>query len=48
MEKEKAINFKVDPELYKQVKIKVVTQDTTIKDYVIKLILNDLKKDENK
>jgi predicted DNA binding CopG/RHH family protein len=41
---DKAINIKVDEELYKQVKIKVATEDITIKDYIIKLIQQDLNK----
>jgi len=44
----KVINFKVDAELYKKMKLKVVMEDTTIKGYIIKLISQDLKKDENK
>jgi predicted DNA binding CopG/RHH family protein len=43
---DKAINIKVDEQLYKQVKIKVATEDITIKDYIIKLIQKDLN--ENK
>lgn len=41
---DKAINIKVDEELYKKVKIKVATEDLTIKDYIIKLIQQDLNK----
>lgn len=40
---DKAINIKVDEQLYKQVKIKVATDDITIKDYIIKLVEQDLK-----
>jgi uncharacterized protein YciU (UPF0263 family) len=43
---EKAINFKVDSEFYKQIKIRVAEEETTLKDYVIKLIKQDLE--ENK
>lgn len=43
---DKAINFKVDDVLYKQVKIKVINNDTTIKDYIINLIKQDLEKDK--
>jgi len=41
---DKAINIKVNEELYKKVKIKVATEDITIKDYIIKLIQQDLNK----
>lgn len=43
---DKAINIKIDDQLYKQIKIKVATEDLTIKDYIIKLVEKDLK--ENK
>lgn len=45
---EKAINFKVDPEFYKQIKIRVAMLDTSIKDYVMNLIKKDLEKDVKK
>ncbi len=41
---EKAINFKVDEELYKEIKIKVATEGVTLKKYIIDLIKKDLKK----
>lgn len=44
--KEKAINFKVDEELYTKVKVKVAIEGMTIKDYVINLIKKDLEKDK--
>ena len=43
---EKAINFKVDEELYKQVKVKIALEGKTLKDYVIQLIKNDLEKSQ--
>jgi len=43
---QKAINIKVDSELYKRIKMKVVMSDTTLKDYVMSLILKDLENDE--
>ncbi len=43
---EKTINFKVDEELYKRIKIKVVEEDMTLKDYIIQLIKKDLEKKE--
>ena len=45
---EKAINFKVDPDLYKEVKVKVAHEGVTIKEYVITLIRQDLEKDKKK
>ena len=39
---EKAINFKVDEELYKKIKIKTIEEGKTLKDYVIELIKKDL------
>lgn len=44
---EKAINFKIDSELYKQIKIKTVIEDITIKQYILSLIKNDLEKENN-
>ena len=38
------ITLKVSDELHKLVRIKVVEEDTTIKDYVTDLILKDLQK----
>lgn len=35
---EKAINFKIDSELYKKIKIKTVMEDITIKQYILGLI----------
>jgi len=43
---EKTINFKVDEELYKQVKVKIALEGKTLKDYVIQLIKNDLEKSQ--
>ena len=40
---EKGINFKVDENLYREVKIKVAIEGKTIKDYVIELIKKDLE-----
>lgn len=39
---EKAINFKIDSELYKKIKIKTVMEDITIKQYILGLITKDL------
>jgi len=40
---EKTINFKVDEEFYKQIKVKIALEGKTLKDYVIELIKNDLE-----
>ncbi|MBQ5562610.1 MAG: hypothetical protein IIT39_04415 [Clostridia bacterium] len=40
---EKAINFKVDNELFKAIKIKVAQEGITMKDYIINLIKKDLE-----
>ena len=45
---EKTINFKVDEEFYKQIKVKVALDGKTIKDYIIELINKDLEKDKKK
>ena len=41
---EKAINFKIDAELYKKIKIKIEEEDISLKQYMINLIKNDLEK----
>ncbi|GHV43621.1 hypothetical protein FACS189490_13810 [Clostridia bacterium] len=43
---EKAINFKIDADLYRKIKVKIALQDKTLKDYIIALIKKDLE--ENK
>ena len=45
---EKAIHFKVDEELYRDVKIKVAKEGKTLKDYIVELIKEDLEKDKKK
>ena len=40
------ITLKVSDELHKLVRIKVVEEDTTIKDYVTDLILKELQKEK--
>ena len=40
------ITLKVSDELHQLVRIKVVEEDTTIKDYVTDLILKDLQKEK--
>ena len=41
---EKAINIKVDEELYKKVKYRTLELDKTLKDYIIDLIQKEKKK----
>lgn len=40
---EKAINFRIDGDLYKKIKIKTVVNDITIKQYILDLIEKDLE-----
>lgn len=40
---EKAINFKVEEEFYREIKIKVAKEGITLKDYIINLIKKDLE-----
>jgi len=44
---EKTINFKVDAEIYKRIKIQVAEQDTTLKDYVLSLIMKDISNESS-
>lgn len=43
---EKIINFKIDENIYKEMKKKLIDKDLTIKDYVTNLIKADLEKSE--
>lgn len=43
---EKIINFKIDENIYKEMKKKLIDKDLTIKDYVTNLIKEDLAKSE--
>jgi predicted DNA binding CopG/RHH family protein len=43
---EKTINFKVDEDFYKQIKVKIALEGITLKDYVISLIKSDLEKSQ--
>ena len=45
---EKTINFKVDEEFYRRIKILIAKEGMTLKGYVIKLIINDLEEREKK
>lgn len=44
----KAINFKVDSELYKQIKIRALELDMTLKDYIVSLVRKDLNIESKK
>jgi predicted DNA binding CopG/RHH family protein len=41
--KEKAINFKIPEDFYKQIKIHVIMSGMTLKDYIVGLIETDLE-----
>jgi predicted DNA binding CopG/RHH family protein len=45
---EKTINFKVDENLYREIKIKLAKEGKTLKSYILELIEKDLKKEESK
>ena len=45
---DKTINFKVDAEIYKRIKIRVAEKDTKLKDYVLSLIMADLSNKSGK
>lgn len=42
----KSLTVRVDDELHKQLKYKMIEEETTIQDYVMKLIKKDLEKSE--
>jgi hypothetical protein len=41
---DKGINIKVNEDLYKEIKIRALTLDKTLKDYILDLIKKDLNK----
>lgn len=43
---EKAINFKVNEELYKAIKVKVALNGKSMKDYIVELIKKDLENEQ--
>lgn len=43
MKLEKTINFKIDEELYREIKIKIAKEGKTLKGYILELIEKDLK-----
>ena len=45
MQDEKAINFKINAQIYKDMKYRILELDITMKDYIINLILKDLEVD---
>lgn len=42
MKDEKRISLKVDPELYKKLKIKATIKDETVNEYIKSLIIDDV------
>lgn len=44
----KGVNFQIDSELYKEVKLHVIQKDLTLKGYIISLIKKDLEKESEK
>ena len=40
---ERDIGFKIDSGVYKEIKMKVVREETTINDYILSLIKKDLE-----
>lgn len=44
----KGINIKVEADLYKQIKVRALELDITLKEYLIRLIKKDLKIEEQK
>ena len=45
---EKTINFKVDEELYRRIKVYIAQEGLTLKEYVIELMKKDLEEKEAK
>jgi len=43
---DKTVNFKVDEDLYRRIKIQIAKEGKTLKDYVIELIRKDLEAKE--
>lgn len=44
----KSLTVRISDELHKQLKFKVVAEETTIQDYIVKLIKRDLDRIEQK
>lgn len=44
--KYKTINFKIEDEIYKELKLIVIKKDTTIKELVTNLIKNEIKENQ--
>lgn len=45
MKKEKGINFKIDEELYKKLKVKLAKEGQTIKQFMLNLIKKELEEE---
>lgn len=41
---EKTITIRIDEEIHKQIKIRIANEGITLKDYILKLVTDDLKK----
>ncbi len=42
----KTIGFRISDELFKEIKLKAVKQEVTVKDYITELIKKDLQKEK--
>ena len=45
---EKTMTIKLDEEFYKKIKLKALQENKTIKDYILNLVKEDLRKEEKK
>lgn len=43
----KTLGFKLEDNLYKKIKLAAVQNDTTVKGYILDLVVEDLKKEEH-
>jgi predicted DNA binding CopG/RHH family protein len=44
---EKTITIRVDEDMYKKIKVKVATQGITLKEYILKLIKEDMDSEKH-
>lgn len=45
---EKTMTIRLDEELHKKIKLKSVQENKTIKDYILDLVLKDLREEDKK
>lgn len=45
---EKTMTIRLDEELHKRIKLKAVKEGKTVKDYILNLVKEDLRKEEKK